>query len=336
MAEVNSLSEIEKVQDVIRKKHKLLKLEKDNIDEITNEHFKPVLEPLHQISKHMLSTKSMRSPQLTDVTSLSLSPFKPSKKKPKSNIKKKMQLNPSVVLNETNDLISEDLDSMSDDDHIINQSSSSSDNSVISQSIEDDNETISNLTSDFHFDNPIINEYFKLINTTDWDRSYGVRKLKSGYSIGNGRIFVRENNLIIKDCEYPITLGLLELLLKKQPDETKIYSPDVENYKEIVLTTNAHRKLYESRSAIRNLNSTKYIRWIKLFGDSSRLGRGLLPKYMRTSKQNVKFDYVHWDDVNELVERLQLLVASRSACNQSHDNEILSIIEELREAQVIH
>ncbi|KAF7998463.1 hypothetical protein HCN44_010032, partial [Aphidius gifuensis] len=137
--------------------------------------------PLHQISKHMLSTKSMRSPQLTDVTTLSSSPFKSSKKKPKSKIKKKMQLNPSVVLYETNDLISEDLDSMSDDDHIINQSSLS-DSSVINRSIEDDNETISNSTLDFNFQNPIINEYFKLINTADWDRSYGVRKLKSDWS----------------------------------------------------------------------------------------------------------------------------------------------------------
>ncbi|KAF7992543.1 hypothetical protein HCN44_004887 [Aphidius gifuensis] len=104
---------------------------------------------------------------------------------------------------------------MSDDDVI--DRLSLSDSSVVNQSIEDDNEngTISNSTSDFNFNDPTINEYFNLINTSDWDRSYGVRKLKSGYSIGNSRIFVKENNLIIKDHEYPLTLVNLEEQMSK-------------------------------------------------------------------------------------------------------------------------
>ena len=48
-----------------------------------------------------------------------------------------------------------------------------------------------------------------------------------------------------------------------------------------------------------------------------------------------EIDYVHWDDPNELVDRLQLLDASRRANNNVHDNEILSIIEGLREAGLI-
>ena len=46
-------------------------------------------------------------------------------------------------------------------------------------------------------------------------------------------------------------------------------------------------------------------------------------------------DYVYWNDPNELVDRLRLLDASRRADNNAHDNEILSIIEELREAGLI-
>ncbi len=44
-------------------------------------------------------------------------------------------------------------------------------------------------------------------------------------------------------------------------------------------------------------------------------------------------DYVYWDDPNELVERLQLLIAEQTAGNPSHTNEIHSIIEELRESK---
>jgi len=46
-------------------------------------------------------------------------------------------------------------------------------------------------------------------------------------------------------------------------------------------------------------------------------------------------DYVHWDDPNELVDRIRLLEASRQAGHNAHNNEMLSIIEELREAGII-
>jgi len=44
-------------------------------------------------------------------------------------------------------------------------------------------------------------------------------------------------------------------------------------------------------------------------------------------------DYMHWNDLNELVDRrLRLLDASHQARNNAHDNKMLSIIEQLREA----
>ena len=46
-------------------------------------------------------------------------------------------------------------------------------------------------------------------------------------------------------------------------------------------------------------------------------------------------DYVHWNDPNELVERLRLLVSSKRAGHTGHDNEIISVVEELREANII-
>ena len=44
---------------------------------------------------------------------------------------------------------------------------------------------------------------------------------------------------------------------------------------------------------------------------------------------------MHWDDPNELVDRLKLLAASAESGNTSHSNEILNIVEELREAGYI-
>jgi len=58
-----------------------------------------------------------------------------------------------------------------------------------------------------------------------------------------------------------------------------------------------------------------------------------VPSVMKVT--NKKVDYVHWDNSNELVDRLRLLNASRRAGNGAHDNEIQSILEELCEAGLI-
>jgi len=49
-----------------------------------------------------------------------------------------------------------------------------------------------------------------------------------------------------------------------------------------------------------------------------------------------KIDYVHWDDPNELMDRFQLPEGSWQAGHNAHDNEILSIIEELCKALIIN
>lgn len=48
-----------------------------------------------------------------------------------------------------------------------------------------------------------------------------------------------------------------------------------------------------------------------------------------------KIDYIYFDDPNELINRLRLLIASQMAGNNGHNNEMISIIEELGEAKII-
>ena len=57
--------------------------------------------------------------------------------------------------------------------------------------------------------------------------------------------------------------------------------------------------------------------------------------YMEVRRRgNDKIDYVHWNDPNELVDRLRLLIESQRAGNSGHTNEIVSVVEELREADI--
>ncbi len=65
-------------------------------------------------------------------------------------------------------------------------------------------------------------------------------------------------------------------------------------------------------------------------------GKGLIPRYKIARQNSYRMDYVYWDDPNELVDRLRLLMAEQAAGNMSHTNEIHAIIEELREAGYIY
>lgn len=61
-------------------------------------------------------------------------------------------------------------------------------------------------------------------------------------------------------------------------------------------------------------------------------GKGL-EKFFIPYNENIVYEY--YDDPNELCDRLKLLVSSKAAGNTNHDQEINSIIEELRENNII-
>ena len=134
---------------------------------------------------------------------------------------------------------------------------------------------------------------------------------------------------------------------------------------DILTRTNAYRRNYDPDEQVQGNASNKYItiigpylqqkgvtkskivnpaaqRLVQAFEKrkapyrASRLasttkgGKGLTLKMNRH-----KTDYVYWDYVNELVDRIRLLVASTAAGHTGHNNEIISIIEELKEANII-
>ncbi|XP_046740540.1 uncharacterized protein LOC124407973 [Diprion similis] len=163
------------------------------------------------------------------------------------------------------------------------------------------------------------------------DTLYGVRNLSTA-------------GLMVGSTVYPKTQGLLELLFKKMPNSVHVTPNDKKNYKNILLATNAHRKYYSATEPIRNTPSAKFKHLIAELlninisspSSSKRTGKGVLLPQAWVTRQGVKTDYIFWDDANELVERLRLLTASQAAGNTSHNNEIMSILEELREAGIIY
>jgi hypothetical protein len=166
----------------------------------------------------------------------------------------------------------------------------------------------------------------------------------------------------IKNITYPGTTGLYELLFKKQPMGYK--NEDLENYMDILARTNAYRRNNEPDGQVQGNGSHKYVTIIgpylqkkgvtktKTFNPPAQnlipiFTRRKAPYRVQRAASNIQgsgltlkvnkpnTDYVYWDNANELVDRLRLLVASMNAGHTGHNNEIISIIEELKEANII-
>lgn len=163
-----------------------------------------------------------------------------------------------------------------------------------------------------------INDWYK---SYEIDKTYGPKVQKNGkVVIGKKEIKLVDNSLTIDDVSYPLTQGLGNLIFSKNP---KLYTKnDLDAYKSILIQTSAHLTADEKKI---KKGGNKYTDIIQnLF----RSGRGLSVKL-----QN--HNLVYWNDPNELVDRLQLLLASKAAGNTGVSNEILSIFEELYEAGLI-
>lgn len=135
---------------------------------------------------------------------------------------------------------------------------------------------------------------------------------------------------------YEITPGLKELLFESKPNLAAVSESDKLIYKDILCNTNAHRRDYKPSGQLKGDKGAKYCTVIKpMFSDaeSQSVKRGGRLPIFKTYKKNT--DLVYWDDPNELIDRLKILIASKNAGNTNHDNEIISIIEELQEAGII-
>lgn len=174
------------------------------------------------------------------------------------------------------------------------------------------------------------------------DVPFGLRWERGKLMMGKMRVYDKDEYINIGGNNYKKTPGLMELLTQNTPDLNIVNENDKQIYKHILTETNAHRRDFNPKKPIKSNKGLKYNHVIKpLFklvksdigtsNESLAQGKGL--NILKKVKKNT--DYVYWDDPNELIERLKLLIASRDAGNTGLDNEIISIIEELREANII-
>ena len=113
--------------------------------------------------------------------------------------------------------------------------------------------------------------------------------------------------------------GLYELIFKRIPDDLLYTEDDMNKYKSMLLATNAHKHKHQSQGRLLRGYKYKYI-IAPLMSitpktrtkQKKKSEKGLLHAMILNDNA---IDYVHWDDPNELVDRLRLLDASHRAGN---------------------
>lgn len=185
-----------------------------------------------------------------------------------------------------------------------------------------------------YFTNPITKEYMYMFIKDSTDKKlidyiYGPRYENDTLMIGEKIMdFDNKGNIKIGGVNYGKSNGLYELIFKRLPDSTTYDDNDLRTYKSILITTNAHKEGYSFDGKVKSNRGTKYMKIIRPLISQAK-GKGMLWKSLKSR------DIIHWDDVNELVDRLRHIAMSTEAGNRVHVNEILSIMEELREAGYI-
>ena len=149
------------------------------------------------------------------------------------------------------------------------------------------------------------------------------------FYIGNKEAKIKENNIIVGNKEYAGTPGLWELIVVGSPDD-KIFTNGVyDNYAEIMHSTNALRRNNdESETKPKANKSWKWKHILKPIWDEKDLytGNGLTP--------SIPTIILSCDPIT-LVERLDILMASKAAGNIGVRNQLVSVCDELLRQKLI-
>lgn len=197
----------------------------------------------------------------------------------------------------------------------------------------DDAEYPADLDTTISNKDSISEKYLRYIFNSDnvLDKTYGVHTSGNELRMGAMKLEINPNeDLIIGNDLYVGTIGLYELIFMKEPDARIYTDMDLKQYRTILEASNAHRRNYDETLQITGTRSKKYQNIIRpLIQEVHHTGAGLI--HLNKNKP----DYIYWNDANELIDRLRLLNSSKYAGHTNHDNEIISILEELREAKII-
>ena len=176
---------------------------------------------------------------------------------------------------------------------------------------------------------------YKFLNKFFRDETFGISKKEDGYYIGSENIKIINNDIFIIDHNkmFKGTPGLWNLIMSKNPK--KFTDKDYDNYKDLMITTNAlHRK-----DDVNNPNpkgNRRGFKWTRILAPIWFGKKGGLHKFPK-KKEGYEGEgvVVIPSDPNALLERLDLLLPSQEAGHTGVRNELVSICDELKRQGVL-
>lgn len=332
MENPSELKEIVELSDSIRKKYEALKRGYADTEVLLQKTFKPIVDPLQtliQEKKNRKTFKPIDDPLQTIVQR------KKRMKLENVGVEAKAEINTDIRNDDA-----ADEDDNDDDDEVFPKNlrlkTLAESKPIVDKVLEKVLSTpagtdyVKTLLEQY---GPLAAKYMALYVVDDKtiDKSYhGLRYINNEWLFGNKSFTVDKNdNIFINNIEYQGTPGLFELIFSKDPNQSIITKHDYDTYIKILNMANVLKRKYNPSGTKQGSRTKKYISIIAPHL-RSKSGTGLAKQYNANAP-----DWIYWDDPNELVERLMLIVASKDAGHTGHDNEILSIMEELREAGYI-
>ena len=305
---MSQLKELSAVKKAIKRKVAALKVGEMESAAQFEKTYKPIIEPLQQLASTSSSSSSsgIPPPQATST--------------PRIKMQKKS-------------LADDTMDVVDDDDDDVEAQEPTYFESLTDRTVYEDY-------------NPLPRKYIEGLThdiKREYDPGYGVRydPELDKWLMGDKEIMIDGDDLLVitgpnVNSRYNGTPGLYELIFKKVP--TGYTNQDMLQYAEMLKQTNSYRQKYDPSMPVKGNASSKYKDIIKPL---LKRGPPTVPFVGRGYDASMVVDdrrekYVYFDNYDELVDRMRLLYASKEAGNNGHDNEIASIIEELREARIIY
>jgi len=172
------------------------------------------------------------------------------------------------------------------------------------------------------FIGPVAEQYLRqFASQQEVDKTFGIYDKDGKFYIGDSPIEIYGDNITVQGTEYIGTPGFWELLVMKEPDRNIYTDNDRAEYAEIPKQTSAMK--HGNNPASNKPKSSKGYKYkviIKPIWEDF-YGKGLKTVVIPSSP-------------DALIDRLQLLLASKAAGNTGVRNELVSICDELPRQKV--
>ena len=170
------------------------------------------------------------------------------------------------------------------------------------------------------------------------DRVFSLKVENKDFKIGDKKIKIKDDNIIIDGDEYKGTPGLWELIMSDDPQN--FTEEDFQNYRELLMNTNAIPQ-EKNPNKPRSSSSPKWVKIVSPIWEEVKKR-----KRFKTIEEEDEDDdpqpstsgtglKILPSDPNALINRFDLLFSSQNAGHTGVRNEIVSILDELKRQGVL-